>query len=396
MADIDNIKRGVVDIVTEKELICKSSQNRPLRVKLGIDASGPDIHLGFAVVLRKLRQFQERGDIAVLIVGDFTGKIGDPSGVLKTRPQLSDEDIKRNIANYKEQVFKILREDKTEFRYNSEWNAKLTAGELIKLASKATVAQLLVRDDFQKRYKNSNPIALHEFLYPLFQAYDSVAVNADIELGGTDQTFNLLLGRDMQREFRKSPQVCITLPLLEGLDGVRKMSKSYKNYIGITEPPREIYGKIMSIPDSLILRYFRLCTNYSDEEIKKIERALKEGMNPMDMKAKLAYEIVKMYHSEREARIAQEEFNHIFRKGELPEKIPIYQIKDKKIWIVKLLSDSGLTKTRNEARRLIQQGGVKIDNETVKDTNAEIQINKEMVLKVGKRRFLKIIYNSYI
>jgi tyrosyl-tRNA synthetase len=394
MADIDNIKRGVVDIVTEKELICKSSQNRPLRVKLGIDASGPDIHLGFAVVLRKLRQFQERGDIAVLIVGDFTGKIGDPSGVLKTRPQLSDEDIKRNIANYKEQVFKILREDKTEFRYNSEWNAKLTAGELIKLASKATVAQLLVRDDFQKRYKNSNPIALHEFLYPLFQAYDSVAVNADIELGGTDQTFNLLLGRDMQREFRKSPQVCITLPLLEGLDGVRKMSKSYKNYIGITEPPREIYGKIMSIPDSLILRYFRLCTNYSDEEIKKIERALKEGMNPMDMKAKLAYEIVKMYHSEREARIAQEEFNHIFRKGELPEKIPIYQIKDKKIWIVKLLSDSGLTKTRNEARRLIQQGGVKIDNETVKDTNAEIQINKEMVLKVGKRRFLKIIYNS--
>ncbi len=388
--DIEVIKRNTVEIIPEDELFEKLKRSEKLRVKLGIDPTAPDIHLGLAVVLRKLRDFQDLGHQAVLIVGDFTAKIGDPSGRNKTRPQLTDAEIKENMENYKPQIFKILKEKQTEFRYNSEWLGKLSSEDIIKLAAKFTVAQVIERDDISKRLKKNEPIALHELLYALFQGYDSVAVRADIELGGTDQKFNLLFGRELQRVFGQELQVAIMMPLLEGLDGVRKMSKSYGNYVGITESPKEMFGKLMSIPDTLILKYLELTTNLNEIEINNIKRNLKEGTNPRDIKLRLAREVVSIYHSQEEARKAEEEFLQVFSKKELPTEIPSYTPQEKKIWIVKLLVDSGLAPTRNEARRLIEQGGVKLDRITVKDTNLELEIEKDIILKVGKRKFLKI------
>ena len=388
--NIETIKRNTVEIIPEPVLFEKLGNGKKLRVKLGIDPTAPDIHLGLAVVLRKLRDFQDLGHQAVLIVGDFTAKIGDPSGKSKTRPQLTDAEIKENMENYKQQIFKILREKQTEFRYNSEWLGKLSSEDIIKLASKFTVAQVIERDDISKRLEKNEPIALHELLYALFQGYDSVAVRADIELGGTDQKFNLLFGRELQRVFGQELQVAVMMPLLEGLDGVRKMSKSYGNYVGITESPKEIFGKLMSIPDSSIINYLRLTTDLEDAVILNGVKNLKEGTNPRDIKLQLAREVVSIYHSQEEATKAEEEFLQIFSKKELPTDIPSYTLTEKKIWIVKLLVDSGLAPTRNEARRLIEQGGVKLDGISVKDTNLELEFKKEVVLQVGKRKFLKI------
>ncbi len=388
MNDFELIKRGTADIITEEELKEKLKEKRSLRVKFGIDPTAPDIHLGFAIGLRKLRQFQELGHIAVLVIGDFTAKIGDPSGQSKTRPVLTDKEIKRNMARYKEDIFNILLPERTEFRYNSEWCAPLSSTDVIRLAQKVTLARIIERDDFEKRLKENSPISLHELLYPIFQAYDSVFINADIELGGTDQTFNLLMGRELQRGFGKPPQVCLTLPLLEGLDGVRKMSKSYNNYISIKDPPGEMFGKIMSISDSLIIKYYELCTDLSVEEIKKIKEILTSGANPRNMKARLAKEIVKMYHSEKAAVEAEREFERIFREKGIPNDIGSYTLKGK-IWIVRLLQNVGFATTGSEVRRLINQGAVEIDGEVIKDVNYEV--DKGGVLKVGKRKFIKLV-----
>ncbi|MCK4329920.1 tyrosine--tRNA ligase [candidate division WOR-3 bacterium] len=388
MNDFELIKRGTADIITEEELIKKLKERRPLRVKLGIDPTAPDIHLGLAVPLRKLRKLQDLGHTAILIVGDFTAKIGDPSGVSKTRPVLTDEDIKKNMARYKDDIFQILLPERTEFRYNSEWCEPLTSTDIIRLAQKVTLARIIERDDFEKRLKEQTPISLHELLYPLFQAYDSVYINADIELGGTDQTFNLLIGRELQREYGQTPQICITLPLLEGLDGTRKMSKSYGNYISIKDPPKEIFGKIMSIPDSLIIKYYELCTDKPDEEIEGIRNRLSEGVNPRDIKVELAKEIVQMYCSKKAANDAEKEFETIFRDGGIPRDITTYKLENK-IWIVKLLQNVGFASSGAEARRLISQGAVELDGEIIKDINFEI--DKGGILRVGKRRFIKLI-----
>ncbi|MEO0099153.1 MAG: tyrosine--tRNA ligase [candidate division WOR-3 bacterium] len=383
------------DLITESELIEKLKNSilhkKPLRIKLGIDASGPEIHLGFAVVLRKLRQFQELGHTAVLIVGDFTGRIGDPSGRSKTRPQLTKEEIKENMARYREQIFKILIPEKTEFRYNSEWNDALSAEEIINLTSKYTLARILEREDFAKRLKEGNPVYLHEILYPLFQGYDSIATRADVELGGADQYWNLLVGRELMKEYNLPPQVIITVPLLEGLDGKLKMSKSYKNYVAITEPPLEMYGKIMSIPDTLIVRYFSLATNRSPEEIKKIKTQLKSGENPRELKSLLAKDIVTIYHSAAEAEKAAEEFDRIFKYKELPEVIPTFQAPKERMLLVELLHLAKLLPSKSEARRKITEGAVYVDGERITDINHLLSLEKERTIKVGKRKFLKIL-----
>lgn len=391
---LEIIKRGTAEIIPEQELIEKLNEGRPLRIKLGIDVSGPDIHLGFSVVLRKLRDFQELGHTAVLIIGDFTGMIGDPSGMSKTRPQLTVEEIRKNMENYTEQVFKILQKDKTEFRYNSEWSEKLSPSDIIKLASNITVAQMLERNDFSKRYKSQHPIALHEFLYPIFQAYDSVAIKADVEIGGTDQTFNFMIAREMMREMGMTPQVILTMPLLVGLDGRMKMSKSYGNYIGIMESPQEILGKVMSIPDELIESYFELTLSYTKEKMDTIRKELKDAKtNPRDVKFNLAQEIVTLYHNKKDAEKAAGEFDKIFKLKELPDEIPVFTIEthQKPIWIVKLLTLTEMAHTNSDARRLIKQGGVEIKGEKISDVNAEIVLDKPFILKVGKRRFLKIV-----
>ena len=370
----------------------KLKEERPLRVKLGIDPTAPEIHLGFAVVLRKLRQFQDVGHIAVLIVGDFTARIGDPSGRSKTRVSLSEKQIRENMKGYTRQIFKILDKEKTELRYNSEWLSKLDPSDIIRLTSQITVARLLERDDFNERFKAENPIALHELLYPMFQAYDSVAVKADVELGGTDQRWNHLLGRDLQRSFGLDPQVVFLMPLLEGLDGVKKMSKSFNNFIGIEESPREQFGKVMSIPDKLILRYYELCLDYYDELLKNVKKRLKSGENPMDLKLELAEGIVRQYHSDRDAKRERVEFIRVFSREEAPKDIEEYFIKkDKEIWIVEVLDNAGLVKSRGEARRLIEQGALRIDGEKINDFSLNISIKNEVILRLGKKRFLKLV-----
>ena len=344
------------------------------------------------MVLRKLRQFQDLGHIAVLIVGDFTAKIGDPSERSKTRKPLTDTQIRENMKGYKRQIFKILDEERTEFRYNSEWLSKLSSSDIVKLASQITVARLLERDDFEKRYKEENPIALHEFLYPLFQAYDSVMIKADIELGGTDQQWNHLMGRDLQRSFGQEPQVVFLMPLLEGLDGVHKMSKSYNNYIGIEEPAKEQFGKVMSIPDELILRYFELCADYDEESLGEVKEKLESGENPMELKFDLAESIVRLYHSDEDAKRERAEFIRVFSREEVPQDIDEYYVKkDEKIWIVELLDSAGLVKSRGEARRLIGQGALKIDGEKVTDFNLNISFSAEAIIRLGKKRFLKLV-----
>jgi len=370
----------------------KLKEERPLRVKLGIDPTAPEIHLGFAVVLRKLRQFQDVGHIAVLIVGDFTARIGDPSGRSKTRVSLSEKQIRENMKGYTRQIFKILDKEKTELRYNSEWLSKLDPSDIIRLTSQITVARLLERDDFNERFKAENPIALHELLYPMFQAYDSVAVKADVELGGTDQRWNHLLGRDLQRSFGLDPQVVFLMPLLEGLDGVKKMSKSFNNFIGIEESSREQFGKVMSIPDKLILRYYELCLDYYDELLKNVKKRLKSGENPMDLKLELAEGIVRQYHSDRSAKRERAEFIRVFSREEAPKDIEEFFIKkDKEIWIVEVLDNAGLVKSRGEARRLIEQGALRIDGEKINDFSLNISIKNEVILRLGKKRFLKLV-----
>lgn len=370
----------------------KLKEERPLRVKLGIDPTAPEIHLGFAVVLRKLRQFQDVGHIAVLIVGDFTARIGDPSGRSKTRVSLSEKQIRENMKGYTRQIFKILDKEKTELRYNSEWLSKLDPSDIIRLTSQITVARLLERDDFNERFKAENPIALHELLYPMFQAYDSVAVKADVELGGTDQRWNHLLGRDLQRSFGLDPQVVFLMPLLEGLDGVKKMSKSFNNFIGIEESPREQFGKVMSIPDKLILRYYELCLDYYDELLKNVKKRLKSGENPMDLKLELAEGIVRQYHSDRDAKRERAEFIRVFSREEVPKDIEEFFIKkDKEIWIIEVLDNAGLVKSRGEARRLIEQGALRIDGEKINDFSLNISIKNEVILRLGKKRFLKLV-----
>jgi len=391
MDELVALKRGAADIIPIEEFEERIKKGEKLRVKLGIDPTAPDIHLGFSVPLRKMRQFQDFGHTAVLVVGDFTAMIGDPSGRSKTRPPLTEEEVKKNMEQYKEQILKILKEDNLEFRYNSEWLGRLTSKDIIKLAAKTTVARILERDDFEKRMKENVPISLHEILYPLFQAYDSVAIRADVELGGTDQRFNHLLGRDLQREFGQRPQVVFLLPLLEGLDGKLKMSKSYGNYVGINEPPDQMFGKIMSIPDTLIMKYFTLCTDLDNEELEKIERSLKDkDVNPRDIKLALAETIVRMYHSETAAKKARENFIKVFSKRELPEDMEeVVYPEGERVWIVKVIrSITGLSSS--DIRRVIKQGGLKIDGEKVTDTDLEITVDREYAIKFGKKTFFRV------
>lgn len=388
------LRNRTVEIIREEELVSKLAKRRPLRVKLGIDVSGPDIHLGFAVVLRKLREFQELGHIAVLIVGDFTGKIGDPSGRSKTRPQLTDVEVKKNMERYSEQIFRILNEEQTEFRFNSEWLEKLTATDIVDISSKCTVARMLERDDFSVRYRENKAIGLHELLYPIFQGYDSVAVEADVELGGTDQKFNLLVGRELQRNFGQEEQVVMSMPLLEGLDGVRKMSKSFHNYIGITEAPEEMFGKLMSIPDPLMMKYFELTTDLNEDEMARIHSRLESSENPRDLKEELAHRVVSIYHSMEEAEAARSNFNRVFREKALPKEMPVHTVAEPRIWVVKLLTDLRFVTSNSEARRLISQGAVKVNDEKITDPEYELEVEDELIMKVGKRKFARIVPES--
>jgi tyrosyl-tRNA synthetase len=390
---MDLIKRGVTEIIPEEDLVKKIEKsintNKPLVVKLGCDPSRPDLHLGHSVVLRKLRQFQDLNHQAVLIVGDFTGMIGDPSGKSKTRPALTLEETHQNGQTYFDQATKILLKDKVRMVYNSEWLSKMNFAEVIKLASCYTVARMLERDDFEKRYKEGEPISVHEFLYPLAQAMDSVAIKADIELGGTDQKFNLLVGRDIQREYGLEPQVALTMPILAGTDGVEKMSKSLDNYIGITDSPKEMYGKTLSIPDRLIYEYFILTTDIDNEEIKTLKTEIEE--KPRDTKRYLARKLVSLYWSEEDGQKAEEEFDRIFVQKDIPDLIEEYKIaKNTSLPIIQLLTETGLSSSKSEARRLIEQGGVSIDSERINDINFILTINGAIILRVGKRKFLKI------
>ncbi|MDI6862464.1 MAG: tyrosine--tRNA ligase [Pseudothermotoga sp.] len=386
------LKKNVVDLVNEEELLDKLKRKKQLRVKLGVDPSRPDLHLGHAVVLFKLKQFQELGHQVVLIIGDFTAQIGDPSGRDSTRPMLSEEEVKKNAETYAQQVFKILDREKTELRFNSEWLGKMSFADVIKLASKYTVARMLERDDFAKRYKENVPISIAEFLYPLAQAQDSVAIEADVELGGTDQYFNLLVGRHIQQQVGQEPQIVMTMPIIEGTDGKLKMSKSYGNYIAFNDPPNEMFGKLMSIPDWLIVKYMRLLTNISEEEIEEYERSMKEGkINPRDVKMKLAFEITKFFHGEDEAREAQEHFVKVFSKRELPEEMPTVHLDRDHVELVELLMKLNVAESKSEAKRLIQQGGVKLDGEKITDIHAQITLDSEKILKVGKRHFFRLV-----
>ncbi|MGQ9677849.1 MAG: tyrosine--tRNA ligase [bacterium] len=394
--EIEQLKKDVDRLETETELIERLEKSRvtgkPLRVKLGIDASGPDIHLGFAVVLRKLRLFQDLGHTAVLIIGDFTGKIGDPTGRSKTRPQLTDQQIKENMARYREQVFKILDPTRCEFRYNSEWLDTLNATAIINLAARYTVARLIEREDFKTRLEEKVPLFVHELLYPLFQGYDSIIVKADVELGGADQYWNLLVGRELQTRFGQTPQVIMTMPLLLGTDGKMKMSKSYGNYVGINDPPAEMFGKLMSIPDTLILDYFRLATQKSDSEIADITRRLQAGENPRNIKAELAKEIVALYHSRAAAEKSAQEFDLIFKEKGIPADIPEFALPPEGMGIVDLIVQNRLLPSKSEARRKLQEGAVYINGNRISEPNFIIvPASEPIILKVGKHRFLRLI-----
>jgi len=395
---MDIIRRGAEEIIPEDDLVKKIEksikENKPLHVKLGCDPSRPDLHLGHSVVLRKLRQFQDLGHKAILIIGDFTGMIGDPSGKSKTRPSLTIEETREYGKSYYEQATRILSTENIRMVYNSEWLNTMTFADVIQLAGKYTVARMIERDDFFKRYKEGTPIGIHEFLYPLAQAMDSVAIESDIELGGTDQKFNLLVGRDIQREFGMEPQVILTVPLLTGTDGAEKMSKSLNNYIGITEPPNEIYGKTLSIPDELIYTYFLLTTDVSLEKLKEIKSTLDDGKsNPRDLKRELARTLVSLYHNKDSAQRAEEEFDRVFIKKDKPDNIQevTIEITNNGLAIADLMVNTSLVSSKSEARRLITQGGVKIDDEKIGDINERIVKNEAFILQVGKRKFIKII-----
>ncbi len=385
---IETIRRGCDELIVEEELVKKLASGRQLRVKLGLDPTAPDLHLGHTVVINKLRHFQELGHQVQFLIGDFTGMIGDPTGKNQTRPALTREEILKNAQSYRDQVFKILDPDKTQILFNSEWSDKLGAEGMIRLAARYTVARLLERDDFSKRYKNQQPIAVHELLYPLMQGYDSVAMKADVELGGTDQKFNLLVGRELQKDFGQEPQCIVTMPLLEGLDGKEKMSKSLGNYVGIAEPAQEIFGKLMSISDELMWRYIELLSFQSTQTIQRWRRDVESGKNPRDVKVLFAKEIVARFHSEEAARQAEEAFEARFRRGELPEELPEVEVKETQI--LKVLKEAGLVPSANEATRMIEQGAVRVNGEKVSDRNLQFKRGDAPVIQVGKRKVARV------
>ena len=382
------LKRGVDEILSEQDLIEKLKENRPLRVKLGADPTAPDIHLGHTVVLNKLRQFQQFGHEVIFLIGDFTGMVGDPSGKNTTRPPLSREDVLRNAETYKQQIYKILDPQKTRIVFNSDWLGKLGTEGMIRLASNYTVARMLERDDFKKRFTNNQPIAIHEFIYPLLQGHDSVALEADVELGGTDQKFNLLVGRELQKSAGQKPQVAITLPLLVGLDGEKKMSKSLGNYIGVTEAPSEMFGKIMSISDDLMWDWYNLLSFRPLTEIAQLKEDVANGKNPRDVKILLAKEIIARFHDEAAADAAEQEFINRFQKGAMPDEMPKFTFEGE-IGLANLLKEAGLVASTSEANRMVQQGGVKINGEKVEDAKLVITASTA-VYQVGKRKFAKV------
>lgn len=397
---LEILKRGVAEIIDEAELLQKLERSmktgKPLQVKLGLDPSAPDIHLGHAVVIRKMKQFQDLGHEVTIIIGDFTGMIGDPTGKSETRKQLSREEVEKNAATYKEQVFKILDPEKTKIRYNSEWLAKMNFADVIQLASKYTVARMMEREDFQKRFQENRPISIHEFFYPLMQGFDSVALRADVEMGATEQKFNILMGRTLQKEYGQEPQICFLMPILVGLDGQKKMSKSLGNYIGITDAPGDMYGKAMSIPDEVMIQYFELATDFPAEEVREMEAALKDGsLHPRDAKMKLARRIVTMYHGEQAAAQAEEEFKRIFQQRSIPEDIPEIAVdpawlSDGKISVAKLLVNAGLAPSASEAKRLLEQGGVKWNDGKLTDPRQMVEPTDGVVIQVGKRKFARL------
>ncbi len=397
---MDILRRGAVEILVESELeekLAKSiAAGQPLRIKTGFDPTAPDLHLGHTVLIQKMKQFQELGHEVLFLIGDFTGMIGDPTGKSETRKSLTREQVEANAATYKEQIFKILDPRRTQVAFNSTWMGKMGAADLIGLSAQYTVARMLERDDFHKRFSGQQPISIHEFLYPLIQGYDSVALHADVELGGTDQKFNLLVGRELQKNYGQRPQSVLTMPLLEGLDGVNKMSKSLRNYIGITEPPKEIYGKVMSISDTLMVRYFELLSDVGLEELRKIRAGTEgdpAGRHPMESKKALARELVARFHGQAAAVAAEEEFVLQFKKKEIPEDLPEASFPAAEaVWICRLLTETGLTKSNGEARRLVQQGGVKIDGCRVESDEYTLEPRGTIVLQAGKRKFLKVTF----
>ncbi len=392
------IRRGAVEILVESELEKKLQRAvetaTPLRIKAGFDPTAPDLHLGHTVLIQKLKQFQDLGHHVMFLIGDFTGMIGDPTGKNETRKPLTREQVLENAQSYKEQVFKILDPDKTEVVFNSAWMGEMSAADMIALASSYTVARMLERDDFHKRFSSQQPIAIHEFIYPLVQGYDSVAMRADVELGGTDQKFNLLIGRELQKQRGQQPQAIVTMPLLEGLDGVNKMSKSLNNYIGITEAPKEIYGKVMSISDELMLRYYELLSDVDLEQLRRIQDGVAGkdgGVHPMESKKALARELVQRFYDAAAATQAQRDFEQQFKRKEIPDNIPAVTISSSEpVWICRVMTEAGLVASNGEARRLIKQGAVKIDGDKIADAGLELPVGAKVVVQAGKRRFARV------
>jgi tyrosyl-tRNA synthetase len=389
---MDLIARGTVDILMEEELLEYLAKKKVLTVKAGFDPTAPDLHLGHTVLLNKMRHFQDLGHEICFLIGDFTGMIGDPSGKTSTRPALTSEEVTENATTYKEQVFKVLDPQLTSVRFNSEWMNKVSSAELVKIASNQTVARMLERDDFQKRYKQEQPIAIHEFLYPLIQAYDSVALRADVELGGTDQKFNLLLGRQLQQSYGLKPQVVITMPLLEGTDGINKMSKSLNNFIAINEPAHQMFGKIMGISDDLMWRYFELLSFKKLSEVSNLRESTLNGRNPRDVKFELASELVARFHSQKQAKDCHEAFVRQFSKGLIPEDVPEHQVASENglCSLVSAMKEIGLCASTSEARRLITQGAVKLDGQVVENIDCSLLANTETLIQAGKRRFGRV------
>ena len=388
------IRKAVDEIIPEEDLVRKlirsKETGKPLRIKFGIDPTGTDVHLGHLVPIRKMRDFQDLGHIGVIIIGDFTAQIGDPTGRDETRPPLSHQQVLANAERFMEQLYTVLKQEQTEVRWQSEWFGKMTVEDVIKLMGNFTLAQFMAHDTFRTRYEQGLPLGLHELMYPLLQAYDSVAVQSDVELGATEQKFNILCGRDMQRFFGQEEQVAILTPLLIGLDGVNKMGKSLNNYIAVFDPPEEKFGKIMSIPDNLILNYYKYAAWADEEELEKVQKELESGTNPMILKKQLAHRIVAFYHGNKAADEAQRAFEKVFSQRELPDEMPEYKVNNSVMRIAKLLTESGLCESGSEAKRLIQAGGVSIDGEKITSTDAEIEIEEGMVLRVGKRKFLRL------
>ena len=391
------IKRGVDEILVEKDFLDRFKKNKPLKIKVGFDPTAPDLHLGHTVIINKMRQFQKFGHEVIFLIGDFTGMIGDPSGVNETRPVLTQEQVKENASTYKNQIFKILDKDKTRIEFNSSWMNKITSAELIEIASKYTVARMLERDDFKKRFKSENPISIHEFLYPLVQGYDSVALECDVEMGGTDQKFNLLVGRHLQQLYGQEPQTIITLPLLEGLDGVKKMSKSANNYVALNDSGDEMFGKLMSVSDDLMWKYFELLSSKGLSEIKKLKHTVRDGANPRDIKFLLAEEIVERFHSQSIAKKAKESFLQRFQKRGIPDEINSAEVSietiqndNGEINLPRLLAHTNLVNSISEGHRAIKAGSVRIDGEKISLNSIEIKSNSELTLSQGKRRFIKV------